>query len=87
MTILKQLNDFQKQTIHEAAAAVQQAEDRAEGLRRFYDRLIGMALPEGATGFDLQAGVFYREEVDSIEVPADGPQLVTDDEGPGSEEE
>lgn len=84
--VLKQLSEQQRQTVHEAANALQIAEERAAGLRKLYTNLIGMAMPEGTTGFDLQAGTFYREEVESIEVPA-GPQLVTDEEGPGSEEE
>ena len=70
--ILSELTGRQKTVLQDAAARVTMARRQAEEVYKEYQRLVAMAMPEGATGFDMDNGHFYYE-------PPAKPEIMDED--------
>lgn len=60
--VLAELSERQKAVLTDAVARVQAAARQYEAVKQEYHRLVAMAMPDGATGLDLEKGVFYYEK-------------------------
>lgn len=70
--VMSELTGRQKTVLQDAAGRVNMARRQAEEVYKEYQRLIAMAMPEGATGFDLESGIFYY-------APPPKPEIVDED--------
>lgn len=66
--ILGELNERQKAVLTDAVNRVHASRRQAQETYAEYQRLVAMAMPEGANGLDLERGVFYYEKP-SLPVP------------------
>lgn len=78
--VLSELSERQKTVLLDCISRMQAVQAQHEALKKEYQRLVAMAMPDGATGLDLEKGVFYYEQP---KPPI--PQLVSEDESPANE--
>jgi hypothetical protein len=72
--ILSELDEHQKTIIAETLHSVQVAQRQFEAAKALYNRMVRLAMPKGATGFDFETATFYYEEPEPPVLVEEAPE-------------